>query len=76
MTGAAKVPTRPTAPSLPPWLLLASLLAATLPTALAYHQPPSATLLNQCLAVALWGLVAAPLVSCHWPAARRAGLRR
>ena len=40
-------------------LLLAALVAATVPTALAYHQPPSATLLNQCLALALWGLVAA-----------------
>ncbi len=42
-----------------PALLLASLLAASLPTLLAYHQPPSATLLNQCLAVALWGAVVA-----------------
>ena len=30
-----------------------------LPTLLALHQPPSATLLNQCLAVALWGSVVA-----------------
>ena len=42
-----------------PALLLASVLAASLPTLLAYHQPPSATLLNQCLAVALWGTVVA-----------------
>ncbi len=40
-------------------LLAASLLAACIPTLLAYHQPPSATLLNQCLAVALWGAVVA-----------------
>ena len=36
-------------------LLAALLLAASVPTLLAFHQPPSATLLNQCLAVALWG---------------------
>ena len=42
-----------------PALLAASLLAASVPTQLAFHQPPSATLLNQCLAVALWGLVVA-----------------
>ena len=42
-----------------PALLLAMLLAATVPVLLAYHQPPSATLLNQCVAMALWGLVAA-----------------
>ena len=48
--------------AIPPVLLLpAALLAATLATLLAYHQPPSATLLNQCLAVALWGAVAALL---------------
>ena len=62
MTMAAAYPaTRAAAASLPPWLLLATLLAATIPTLLAYHQPPSATLLNQCLAVALWGMVAALL---------------
>ena len=66
MTGAAKVPIRPTAASLPPWLLLATLLAASIPTLLAYHQPPSATLLNQCLAVALWGVVEAPLAPARW----------
>ncbi|MBC7726041.1 MAG: O-antigen ligase C-terminal domain-containing protein [Microbacteriaceae bacterium] len=44
-----------------PLLLPAAILAATIPTLLAYHQPPSATLLNQCLAVALWGAVAALL---------------
>jgi len=42
-------------------LLAVALLAATVPTLLALHQPPSATLLNQCLAVALWGGVAAAL---------------
>ena len=40
-------------------LLAACVLAACLPTLLALHQPPSATLLNQCLAVALWGSVVA-----------------
>ena len=58
---AAYAPFRPTASPLPPGLLLAALLAATIPTLLAYHQPPSATLLNQCLAVAGWGAVAAVL---------------
>ena len=44
------------------WPLLASLLlAASVPTLLAINQPPSATLLNQCLAVALWGGVAVVL---------------
>ena len=62
MTVAATYPpTRPTAAPLPPWLLFIAILAATIPTLLAYHQPPSATLLNQCLAVALWGAVAALL---------------
>ena len=42
-------------------LLPAALLAATVPTLLAFHQPPSATLLNQCLAVALWGGLVAVL---------------
>jgi len=49
------------APLRGPWpaLLAACVLAASLPTLLALHQPPSATLLNQCLAVALWGAVVA-----------------
>jgi O-antigen ligase len=56
----------------PAALLSASLLAAVVPTLLAYHQPPSATLLNQCLAVALWGgwvMVIAPrrLARSTWP---------
>ena len=41
-----------------PW----PLLAATLPTALAYYQPLSATLLTQRLAVARWGVVVAALL--------------
>ena len=52
------------------WLLPATLLAAALPTLMAYHQPPSATLLNQCLAVALWGAVVALLA---WVAPLRPG---
>jgi len=36
-------------------LLAAALLAAVVPTLLALHRPPSATMLNQCAAVALWG---------------------
>jgi hypothetical protein len=49
-------------PALSPLLLLASLLAACVPTLLAYNQPPSATLINQCLALTLWGgvVLAAP----------------
>ncbi|TXI32634.1 MAG: hypothetical protein E6Q64_01135, partial [Ottowia sp.] len=42
-------------------LLAACVLAACLPTLLALHQPPSATLLNQCLAVGLWGCLVAVL---------------
>ncbi|MDT7833920.1 PglL family O-oligosaccharyltransferase [Aquabacterium sp. OR-4] len=40
--------------ALPLWL--AALLAACAPTLLAYNAPPSATLLNQCVAVAAWGV--------------------
>ena len=65
---AAYAPFRPTASPLPPALLFAALLAATVPTLLAYHQPPSATLLNQCLAVAGWGAVAAVLAPRRIPA--------
>ena len=65
MTATASTPDRPinrlTAPPVQPGVLIAAVLAATIPTLLAYHQPPSATLLNQCLAVALWGAVAALL---------------
>ena len=46
-------------PSLDPTLLVAAILATCVPTLLAYNRPPSATALNQCLAVALWGLMAA-----------------
>ena len=46
------------APKVDARLLAALLLSASVPTLLALNQPPSATLLNQCLAVALWGGVA------------------
>jgi O-antigen ligase len=46
-------------PSLDPALCLATLLACCAPTLLAYNPPPSPIVLNQCLAVALWGGVAA-----------------
>ena len=47
-------PTAPARPSDPlPWL--AAMVACGLPTLLAFNLPPSATLLNQCLAVAAWG---------------------
>jgi len=49
-------------------LLPAALLAATVPTLMAYHQPPSATLLNQCLAVVLWGVLVALLAPRLTPA--------
>ena len=50
-----------------PWpLLAAAVLAATVPTLAAFNQPPSATLLNQCLAVALWGGVAVLLPPGRW----------
>ena len=56
MTSASSGAPALSAPAVPPAaLLLAATLAATVPTLLAYNQPPSATLLNQCLAVALWG---------------------
>jgi O-antigen ligase len=60
------VPTPASMPADPapaaPWPLLAALLlAASAPTLLAINQPPSATLLNQCLALALWGGVAVVL---------------
>ena len=48
-------------------VVAALLLACTLPTLLAYNQPPSATLLNQCVAVALWGGVALVLAPSRWP---------
>ncbi|HSV45660.1 MAG TPA: Wzy polymerase domain-containing protein, partial [Ramlibacter sp.] len=38
-----------------PGRLFAALLAGALPPLLAYNLPPSPTLLNQCLSVALWG---------------------
>ena len=41
--------------------LPAALLACFVPTMLAYSPPPSATLLNQCVGVALWGGVAMTL---------------
>jgi O-antigen ligase len=50
-------------------LLPASVLAAVVPTLMAFHQPPSATLLNQCLAVALWGGLVAVLAPRQWPRA-------
>jgi len=38
-----------------PLLWLAGMVAAVLPALLAFNLPPSATLLNQCVAVAVWG---------------------
>ncbi len=53
--------------------LLSCLLAATLPTLVAMHQPPSATLLNQCLAVGLWGCLVAVLAPRLTDGLRAAG---
>ncbi|MDO9284385.1 MAG: Wzy polymerase domain-containing protein [Aquabacterium sp.] len=50
-------------------LLPAAVLAAVVPTLTALHQPPSATLLNQCVAVALWGGLVAVLAPRQWPRA-------
>lgn len=58
-SSSASPPLPPAAHGAWPALLLAALLAATVPTLLALHQPPSATLLNQCVAVALWGTLVA-----------------
>lgn len=57
------MPPSPSATATPPAtaLLVAALAAACIPTLLALHQPPSATLLNQCLGVALWGALVAVL---------------
>ena len=61
-TAQAPAPATPDSRLLADALLLpAALLAGTVPTLLAFHQPPSATLLNQCLAVALWGGLVAVL---------------
>ena len=63
-TAHALAPTAPDrCPPADALLLPAALLAATVPTLLAFHQPPSATLLNQCLAVALWGGLVARLTA-------------
>ena len=50
-------------------LLPATVLAAVVPTLTAFHQPPSATLLNQCVAVVLWGGLVAVLAPRRWPRA-------
>jgi O-antigen ligase len=42
-------------PAAHPAIAIAALLAPTLPSLLAYNVSPSATLLNQCLALAAWG---------------------
>lgn len=53
---------------LPPAALgLAAVLACGLPTLLGYNLPPSATLLNQCLAVAAWGLFVVAAAPASWP---------
>ena len=60
-------PDDPLSAPLPALALPALLLAATVPTLLARHQPPSATVLNQCVAFALWGGVALVLAPLRWP---------
>ena len=57
----ANPPSRPDAAS--PWPLLAAGLLTAAPPLLAYNTAPSPTLINQCLAMGLWGgfvLMAAP----------------
>ena len=61
----AQIPANP--PDLPaaasPWPLLAAGLLTAAPPLLAYNTAPSPTLINQCLAMGLWGgfvLMAAP----------------
>lgn len=49
------LPLTDSARRIPIYPLVAAVLAATAPTLLAYNLPPSATVLNQCLAVSLWG---------------------
>ncbi|NRF69199.1 O-antigen ligase C-terminal domain-containing protein [Aquincola sp. S2] len=51
----------------------ALLLAGSIPALLAYNLPPSSTMLNQCLAVGLWGGVVAALAPAG-QALRRAGV--
>jgi O-antigen ligase len=51
--------TTPRDTSVDPALLLSVVLACCAPTLLAYNRPPSTSALNQCLAFALWGGVAA-----------------
>ena len=60
-------PDHPLSAPLPVLALPALLLAAIVPTLLAHHQPPSATVLNQCVAFALWGGVALVLAPLRWP---------
>src|SRR5687768_7840785 len=51
----------------------ALLLAGSVPALLAYNLPPSSTMLNQCLAVGLWGGVVAALAPAG-QTLRRAGV--
>lgn len=47
-------------------ILIAACLAAVAPPLLAYNLPPSSTLINQCLAVALWGGFVLALAPARW----------
>lgn len=58
------MPNRPAALA-PPWSALPFLAALAAPTLLAFNLSPSATLLNQLLAVAGWGLVLLSLPELH-----------
>jgi O-antigen ligase len=61
------------APKIPPSTLLAVVVAALLPTFLAFSQPPSPTVYGQLIALALWGvallMLAARPVAGRWRAA-------
>jgi O-antigen ligase len=52
MSAAITAPPR----TIDPLLWVSGILACALPVLMAFNLPPSATLLNQCLAVAAWGL--------------------
>lgn len=71
---SAPRPGPPLSSGIGPAPLLSCLLAATLPTLVALHQPPSATLLNQCLAVGLWGCLVAVLAPRLGDGLRGAGM--
>lgn len=57
--------------TLSPALLIAGLLACSLPALLAFNLPPSSTFFNQAAALAGWGLFAALVAASAWRSALR-----